>query len=198
MTERRNRVAKETEEVKDNTVEEKGKSQKVAVMEVTELVEGSDLFLSHGFSNVKVTKGEKVTNVKLPIKSSGVTELIEEFKEREPTPPSEEVMVKKDSDLGRQLKVTENRPVRMANLNDPKYVKAYNKYESELGIAILQKGLDVVIKDKEGKEITDNTKKIAILKGMGMSGPQFTQVVQDIRVMTEWDEQERLDFFGES
>ena len=198
MTERRNRVAKETEEVKDITVEEKGKSQKVAVMEVTELVEGSDLFLSHGFSNVKVTKGEKVTNVKLPIKSSGVTELIEEFKEREPTPPSEEVMVKKDSDLGRQLKVTENRPVRMANLNDPKYVKAYNKYESELGIAILQKGLDVVIKDKEGKEITDNTKKIAILKGMGMSGPQFTQVVQDIRIMTEWDEQERLDFFGES
>ncbi|GAF89918.1 unnamed protein product, partial [marine sediment metagenome] len=82
------------------------------------------------------------------------------------------------------------------NLGDEKYVKALNKYESDLGIAILQKGLAVKLLDKEGNEITNPDKKISMLKGMGMSGPQFTQVVQDIRCMTEWTEEEYVNYFG--
>jgi hypothetical protein len=179
-------------------VEEKGEASGIETIEVSTLTEGDDTFLSYGYSNVKVTKSGKVINVKLKIKSSGVTELIEEFKKKEPKPPTEEVRVMKDSDLGKQLKLTENRPVRMPNLADPKYVEALNEYESNLGIAILQKGLDVTMYSKEGKEITDSDKKIAILKSMGMSGPQFTQVIQDIRNMTEWTEEEMQSFFGQN
>ena len=56
----------------------------------------------------------------------------------------------------------------------------------------------LVMVDKEGNEITNPDKKISMLKGMGMSGPQFTQVVQDIRNMTEWTEEEYVSFFGQN
>ena len=190
---RRRKVQEETEEPQ---IEEKGKAKGIETIEVTELQEGSDMFISQGYSNIKVTQNGLVKNVKLPIKSSGVTELIEEFKEKEPKPPLVDEIVKKDSEMGKQLKLTKDSQVKVPNLGDEKYVKALNKYESDLGIAILQKGLAVKLLDKEGNEITNPDKKISMLKGMGMSGPQFTQVVQDIRCMTEWTEEEYVNYFG--
>ena len=193
-----NKETIENEAIDVKMIEEKGEATGIETIEVTELQEGNDIFLSHGYSNVKVTKNGKVTNVKLPIKSSGVTELIEEFKAREPKPPVEDVLVKKDSDQGKQMKLTENRWVKMPNLGDEKYVKELDKYESDLGVAILQKGLNVKLKNKAGEEITNPSEKIMMLKNMGFSGPQFSQVVTDIRNMTEWTEEELRDFFGQS
>lgn len=172
--------------------------EKVHTKEISILSEGDDLFLSYGFSNVKVTKNGVVTNVKLRIKSSGVTELIEEFKAKEPKPPLMDEIVRKDSDMGRQLRLVKDSLVKVPNLGDPDYVKALDEYESQLGIAILQKGLDVEFKNKEGESVVDPDERLRILKSMGMSGPQFTQVVQDIRAMTEWTEEEMTSFFGKS
>lgn len=183
---------------KKDDVKEIGGSSGLETIQITELREGEDTFLSFGYSNVKVTKSGKIINVKLPIRSSGITELIEDFKEREPKPPSKDVLVTPDSEQGRQLKLSEKRWIKMPDLSDPDYVKAYSKYESDLGIAILLKGLAITLKDREGNEVSDSNKKIEILKGMGMSGPQFTQVVQDIRSMTEWNEEELRSFFGGS
>ena len=197
-TRRRRSTMEETTEGQDSAFEEKGKAEGIETLEITELQEGDTLFIAQGYSNVKVTQNGKVKNVKLPIKSSGVTELIEEFKEKEPKPPKIDQIVKKDSDIGKQLKLTKDTQVKVPDLADEKYVKALNKYESDLGIAILQKGLAVTLKDKEGNEITNPDKKISMLKGMGMSGPQITQVVQDIRSLTEWTEEELSSFFGQS
>jgi len=193
------RRRKETQEDEiESQFEEKGKAKGIQTIEVTELQEGSDMFISQGYSNVKVTQNGQVRNVKLPIKSSGVTELIEEFKEKEPKPPTVDKIVKAGSDEAKALKLSKDTQVRMPDLSDEKYVKALNKYESDLGIAILQKGLAVKLLDREGNEITNPDKKISMLKGMGMSGPQFTQVVQDIRNMTEWTEEEYVSFFGQN
>jgi len=194
---RRRQVQEETEK-NEPQVEEKGKAEGIETVEITELQEGDNTFISNGYSNIKVTQNGQIKNIKLPIKSSGVTELIEEFKEKEPKPPLVNELVKKDSEEGKQMKLSENKWIKMPNLGDEKYVKALNKYESDLGIAILQKGLAVKLLDKEGNEITNPDKKISMLKGMGMSGPQFTQVVQDIRCMTEWTEEEYVSFFGQN
>ena len=188
----------EQEQKQDTGVEEVGKALGVETVPVEVLKEGDELFMSHGFSNVKVTKGSVVQNVRLPIKSSGVTELIESFKAQEPKPPVIDEIVKKDSDIGRQLRLTKDTQVKVPNLGDPEYIRKLDEYESKLGIAILQKGLAVNFQDRHGKNVIDDNKKIEILKGMGMSGGQFTQVVQDIRTLTEWDEEEKRNFFGMS
>lgn len=185
-------MSKSKKNDKQETMEVRG----VDVEEITTLQEGSDVFQSYGYSYLKITRNGKIKALKIPIKSSGVTELIEEWKKNEPKPPIQDVLVKKDSEEGKQMKLTENRWVKMPNLGDAKYVEALDVYQSNLGIAIVQKGLALKMKDKEGVEITNSDKKVDMLKGMGMSGPQFTQMVDDIRAMTEWTEEELVSFFG--
>lgn len=167
-------------------------------VDLKELVEGEEVFSSRGYSNVKVTKAGKVHCTKIPIKSTGVTELIEEFRKKEPKPPSTPVFVSKDSEEGKQMKLTENRWVKMPDLTDAKYLEKKEQYEGDLGIAILAKGIDLPFKDKDGKEITDQTQRVQILKSFGLSSDQFAQIVEDIRSLTMWSEQELMDFFGVS
>ncbi|RLC65535.1 MAG: hypothetical protein DRI01_00550 [Chloroflexi bacterium] len=165
---------------------------------VTEIRIGDDLFKSNGFSYVKVTKNGVVQTLKIPIKSSGITELIEEFKAKEPRPPVTRELVKADSDLGRAMGLTKNTWVKMPDLSDPDYIKRKEKYESDLGIAIVLKGLDLKLLDENGNEITDRQKKIDALKAAGLSGEQFTQIVSDIRELTSWKEEEKENFFDSS
>jgi hypothetical protein len=164
---------------------------------ITEIKLGEDLFKSGGYSIVKVTKGGEVIPLKIPIKSSGITELIEEFKAQEPKPPTTKELVKADSELGRSMGLNKNTWVKMPDLSDPDYVKKRDRYESDLGIAIVLKGLDVKL-TKDGREITDKQEKINALKDEGMSGEQFTQIVKDIRELTTWSQEEREDFFDVS
>jgi len=183
---------------KSDSIEETLKVTGIDVEELTSLKEGSDIFQSHGYSYVKITRDGKSKALKVPIKSSGVTELIEEWKKNEPKPPVHDVLVQKDSEIGKQMKLTDKKWVRMPNLSDPQYQEALEKYQANLGMAIVLKGLALQMLDKDGKEVTDPDKKISILRGMGLSGPQFTQVVEDIRAMTEWSEEELVNFFGMS
>jgi len=183
---------------KSDAIEETLKVTGIEVEELTSLKEGSEIFQSHGYSYVKITRDGKSKALKVPIKSSGVTELIEEWKKNEPKPPISDVLIQKDSEIGKQMKLTDKKWVRMPNLADPAYMEALDKYQANLGIAIVLKGLALQMNDKDGKEVTDPDRKIAILRGMGLSGPQFTQIVEDIRAMTEWSEEELVNFFGMS
>ncbi len=171
-------------------------SRKIETKYVTEIVVDDDLFRSNGFSSIKVTKSGKIYELKVPVKSSGITELIEEFKRKEPKPPVIRELVKQDSDLGKNMGLSKNTWVKLPDLSDVEYIKAREKYESELGIAIVLKGLDIEIKDKEGNILTDRDVKIQALKGMGMSGEQFSQIVKDIRELTQWTAEERDNFFA--
>lgn len=182
----------------EETIEEKGKAEGVKTIEISELREGEDTFLSQGFSNIKVTKNGEITNLKLKIKSSGITELITDFKAKEPKPPVTDVLVLPNSEMGKEMKLAEKKWVKMPDLADEKYIEAFNKYESELGIAILLKGLDVVLYDRDGAIVTDSDRKLEILKNKEMSAPQFSQAVQDIRNLTEWTEEEHINFFGKN
>ena len=47
---------------------------------------------------------------------------------------------------------------------------------------------------QEGKDIEDEDRKIEVLRSMGISGEQFTQLVDDISSLTKWQEDRDEDF----
>lgn len=163
--------------------------------DVTELVEGSKIFESHGFSMLKVTNGEEIITKRLPIKSSGISELIDSFtRKNSPIPPEMAKVVHPESELGKELKLRKSTTVKMFDLTDEGYLDEKEKFESRLGLKIVLMGLDLQFKDKDGNEITDEDKKIEILEGQGLSSEHFSQIVKDIRMLTQWEDEKEDDF----
>ena len=167
-------------------------------IKVTELIEGKPIFESKGVSKVKVTRNGDVQTLVFPICSTGVAELIDALAREAPQPPIKNELVKADSELGRQMGLGSKRWVKMPNLADPAYVKAKEKHNQDMGLAIMLQGLELKIKDKTGNVIEDDGQKVKMLKGMGMTGDQFMQIVRDIQSLTKWKEEEEDRFFGES
>jgi len=176
----------------------------VEEIQVTELIEGESVFESHGISKVKVTKmikdgeGELVSEIVpliFKIKSSGVADLVDTFSKDAPTPPVKNELVKPGSDLGRQMKLGKKQWVRIPDFSDPDYIEQKEKFDQDLGMAILLQGLDLEFKSKDGNMITDDNEKVAILKQQGMTGEQFLQVIRDIQNLTRWEEAKTEDFF---
>jgi len=163
---------------------------------ITEFKRGEKLFHSNGISKVKVTRGEEVECLEIPIQSTGISELIDAFQEKAPVPPLVNELVEPDSEIGKQLGLTKKDWIKMPNLADPSYIKEKADFDSDLGIAIVMKGLDVEIKDEDGSIVEKKEDKIKILKEMGLSGDQFSQLVNDITSLTRWSEKELTNFLG--
>lgn len=181
------------EEKKELTKEEQQQGQ--ATEKILALQEGETIFHSWGISRVKVTRGSKVASLEIPIKSSGVADLIDEFADREPKPPIVNVVVSPNSDIGKQLGLERKRHVRTFDLTDKTYQEALKKHNRDLGMGILLMGLAIPIKDRDGNEVTNPEKALEILRSQGMSGEQFTQIVNDIQNLTRWEEGRTEDFF---
>ena len=164
-------------------------------VDVSELVDGDDVFLSTGKSKVKVTKDGKVRALVFKIKSSGVADLVDKFNKKAPKAPVHKEIVEPNSEIGKQLGLRQKKWVRMPDLADPDYIEALNKHNQDLGMAILLQGLDVVFKDKHGNVVTDSDEKIKIMKEQNMTGHQFTQIINDIQDLTRWNEEATEDFF---
>jgi hypothetical protein len=180
------------EEIVDGKLEEKEYKSEV---HVSELVEDEDVFLSTGKSKVKVTKDGVVRALVFKIKSTGVSDLVDRFNKKAPTPPVHKEIVEPGSEIGKQLGLRQKKWVRMPDLADPGYIDALAKHNEDLGMAILLQGLDVVFKNKEGNVVTDSDEKIRIMKEQEMTGHQFTQVINDIQDLTRWNEEATEDFF---
>lgn len=169
--------------------------ENIELTDVTELVEDNKIFESHGYSDLKVTQGNKVVTKRLPIKSSGISEFIDRFtRKNAPTPPEMAKVVHPNSELGKELNLRKSTAVKMFDLTDQGYIDEMGKFESDLGLKIVLMGLNVTFKDKEGNVIEDDDKKIDILKSQGLSSEHFTQVVQDIRRLTQWEDEKQNDF----
>ena len=173
---------------------DKDLNELIIVEDVLELVEGEDTFRSDGYSNVKVTKNGEVVCKRLPIKSSGISEIIDSFNDNAPEPPKVNELVTPESEIGKQLGLKKKTWVKIPDTTDEKYRKELEEHNSNMGIAILCHGIAAKIKDKEGNIIDDQSKKITILRKMGLSGEQFSQIVMDITSLTKWNEEEYEDF----
>jgi len=178
------------------------------VKRINEFVEGDNIFESRGISRVKVTKLIKeviegketekqvIECLEIPIQSTGVSELMEAGRAKAPSPPIDNVLIKQDSDTGREMGLAKNTWVKMPNLADPDYIRKKEKFDSDLGMKILFKGLAVDIKDKAGNIVEDENRKLEILKGRGMSTFHFSQIINDITGLTTWNEGELENFLG--
>ena len=173
-------------------MEEKG----IQTRKLTEIRIGQKVFESSGISRVKVTQEGEIICLEIPIQSTGVSELIDTFQEKAPAPPVANELVKADSEQGKAMGLTRNEWVKMPNYADPAYIKAKEKHDSDLTMAILLKGMAVKILDEQGNQVDDRQKRIDALRGMGMTADQFSQIVKDIASLTRWAEDERNDFLG--
>ena len=70
---------------------------------ITELIEGDNVFESHGYAEVKVTRKGKPQKIKLPIKSHGVSEFQEKLAAKAPQPPTTFETIRKGSEEGKSM-----------------------------------------------------------------------------------------------
>lgn len=166
----------------------------INVINITELVEDSTLFKSSGISYVKVTKNGIVQKIGIPIKSAGVAETIDTMNKKRPVPPIVNIVIKPGDPAFKELGLIKKQHVKTYDFTDSTYLEEKEKFESELGMKIVLMGLDFPIKNKNGEIIENDDKKMEVLKNMGMSGSQFSQIVEDITSLTRWEEVKQNDF----
>jgi hypothetical protein len=160
------------------------------------IVEGERVFKSDGVTTLKVTRGGEIIALDIPIQSSGVNEIIEEFRSKEPQPPAKKAFISPDEEIGKQMGITEKQAMWISDFSDPDYVRAKEQYETDLGLRIVLQGIAIPIKDKAGNVVEDKDKRLEILKQMGLTGEHFSQMVRDIQSLTKWSEEEETRFLG--
>lgn len=182
-----------TKEDKERREESKHVIEEIAV---EELVEGSNLFESDGISEIKITKDGVVKKLLVPIKTQGVADMIDSFNAKAPQPPVIFKVVNPNDELGKELKLTRKQHVKTFDLTDEDYLEEKEKHDRELGMKIVMLGIAVPIRRADKSEITDEEEKLDALKGMGITGEQFTQLVRDIQDLTRWQEEKNTDFLA--
>jgi len=180
--------------MEEKKVKEEKEKKAIETIDVNELIEGNKIFESRGHSLLRVTYDGTKKNLRIPIKSSGVSELIDEFNKKAPQPPAEKCLVEPGTPMGNDLGIIKKQWVFLSNYADPDYVKAKEDHDSNLGIMIVMRGLDMDIKDKDGTVIEDTGRKVKALRAMGLSGNHFTQLVEDINSLTRFVEEKESDF----
>ena len=167
----------------------------IKIVDLDQLTEGNRVFESQGVSHLKVTYKGEVVKISIPIKSSGVSEMIDEFeKDKKPQPPKKRELIKKDSDLGKELRLARNEYGWVFDFTDEGYIEVMDEYSRDLGLKIVMMGLDLPFKDKAGEDVEDDEKRLEILKGMGLTGEHLTKLVDDIQSLTQWQEDKENDF----
>uniref|UniRef100_A0A6H1ZS39 Uncharacterized protein n=1 Tax=viral metagenome TaxID=1070528 RepID=A0A6H1ZS39_9ZZZZ len=169
----------------------------IQTVDLDQLVEGNNIFESKGFSYLKVTQGQIIKRIAIPIKSSGVSEMIDEFeREKKPLPPKKRELIKKDSDVGKEMRLMKNEWAWVFDFADEKYLSDIGKYQSDLGLKVVMLGINLPIRDKDGNDITDDDRRLQVLKKMGLTGEHLTQLVKDIQSLTQWQEDKDNDFLA--
>lgn len=174
---------------------------------------GETSFFSKGLSKIKITdvvinmekdeetgeeksvEEEEIICYELPIRSTGISDLIDTFNKDAPKPPSMKYLAKPDCPVGKEMKLNKNQWIQMPDFTDENYKSELESHNSDMGTAMIMKGLNVTFYDRDDNPIEDETEKIKKLKDMGFSGEHLTQIVEDITSLTKWSEDEKNDFF---
>lgn len=164
---------------------------------ITELVEGAGLFECKGYSVVKVTKNGVEKLLKLPIRSAGVAEFMEQLRGKAPRPPVSWQIVKKDSPEGKEMGLTHDRKVQLFDPTDERYVEALEKHNQDFTWTVAIYALDVPWKLKEGGDAQTVEDKKRILKTNGITWSHINKIFADVQALTRMEE-ERADFLPEN
>ena len=90
---------------------------------ITKLVRGQSIFHSTGISEIKVTRDGEIVCLEIPIRSTGVSELIDAFRDKAPKPPMINKLIEPDSELGKELKITKKNAIKIFDFTNEIYLK---------------------------------------------------------------------------
>lgn len=158
------------------------------------LTEGEELFSCRGTARVKV--GVKV--IQLPIRSVDMEEIRRRLKMKRPDPPIERALIRADSPEGKAAGLKGNKWVTIEKETDPGYREALEEYNTKLGYLFILNGLDTIVKKKDGAIVwnpDDESQQkpeeaVAVLRGMGITNWQFSDISDAIQNLTRFEEEE--------
>jgi len=148
---------------------------------LTKWVQGQTNFLAWGVSTIKI--GDSL--VEIPIRSIGIVEAREAIEASAPRPPEKELLVRKDSGLGRQLDLERDTPMIALNAADPGYQKALAEHNQAIMWHTLARAIDADFVTEDGTVVKNPEEIISILKASGLSGHHLDQLMTDITVLTK-------------
>lgn len=165
---------------------------------ISELVEGANLFDSNGYSMVMITKDGVQEPQELPIRSTGVSEFMNELSEKAPRPPTRRVVIKQNSAQGRELGLARDRVEQVFDTTDEDYISALDKHNQEFNWRVVIFALNVPswkMKDGSPAETFEDKKKI--LKTNNITWDHILKVFKDVKALTAMEE-DREDFLPEN
>ena len=153
-------------------------------MKIKAIKRGEKIFESSGYSKLKVTHKGKAEILEIPIKSSGVQDLIDKFMKKEPPPkpPRIRQYIKPGSPEARTSGLSGFQWV--YDTTDQDYQKKLEEYNMRLGWKVILAGLDVDIEGETEEE------KIKTLQEAGITDNHIQQLVQDIQALTKLEKEE--------
>lgn len=176
------------------------------VKEITlgKLRAGEQPFSAWGYSILRVSRGEEIVNIKVPIKSIGVSEVSDRISRKSPVPPITKRYLQPTSEEGKSLGLKAPRVIEVENYADATYKEQLTEHNRMSAYRLVLAGLALDIEDTDGTKVVesistthstrviDEDKAIEILKSQGISAEHFSQLYDDIKALTE-KEKERID-----
>jgi len=156
---------------------------------------GEALFDSRGVCRVKITRQDAPAILEVPIRSTGIWELMERLSRQAPRPPVRAEWMTADSNLGRQLGLSRDGPVLLFDTADPDYLTRLAAHHREVLWQVLLAGIDLPLLDAAGQAVSDPAEQRRILEEAGLSEHQAEKIFKDIQVLTRLEE-EAEDFFS--
>ena len=161
---------------------------------IKSLVEGEPLFQAYGTARVKV--GSKIKSI--PIKSVDMERIVKTLTHKKPKPPTDRVLIRASSKEGRTAGLARDRWAEVALETDEGYQERLQEYNAELGYLVILYGLNVRLVNKSGSTVWDpedsnkqnKEEALKVLRSMGLTGWQFTQISDAIRDLTRFEMEE--------
>jgi len=125
------------------------------------------------------------TPVEIPITSEGILELRNELTFCQPVPPKKSLVIKADSDVGRELELKEDTIKLVVDEADHNYIQQRNQYNIDFMWAIILKGVYMDFYDSKKKLITDNEEKKAVMLLNGFTIAHMEEILSAILKLGE-------------
>lgn len=186
---------------------EKEQQQKHDLARIIDNFDDDFTLSSWGYtSDLKITKGEEIQNIKLKIKSVGVTDVIEQTTKGQPHPPSVIKPYKKGTREAIALGSKYDVIVREIDESDPTYLQQIEEHNRRSGQLIMLAGLAYDIEVPKGSgnfvlrgadvnahsDIINPDGALKWLRARGITGSHYAQILKDIRGLTEDIEEQEI------
>jgi len=136
--------------------------------------------------------------IELPITTKGVLELRDELVYHKPIAPKKALVIKADSDIGRELGLSEDTVKLVQDETDELYINRLNEYHNEVLWQIVIKGLDMEFNDIKGNRLEDYQDIKATLLVNGITAEHLNQICNAIMRLGRHNIEELEDYVQRS